>query len=294
MPFDGDKNINSYASTMNKPPTEQGFIFSGASIRPPVINAFSVVGCKSAMLHSVLMHVETALFFETAEQIYARIFRQTKPRTPLPEIQVQFRKYANADSRIALIDGILRVKISDLLQGAPAPVQEALAKILLRKLYRKQPDRHALAIYRRYLNRADVRRTLHLVKQERGRKQSRGPEGEVYNLHTIFDELNVEFFGGMMAEPQLGWSLRASRTTLGHYDPSHNAIILSSLLDTREAPALAVQYVMYHEMLHLRHPTIHKAARRCVHTPEFKADEQRFPRFHEAKALLKRFVESNR
>jgi hypothetical protein len=240
------------------------------------------------------MQVETALFFETAGQIYARIFRQLKPRTPLPEIQVQFKKYANADSRIALANGVLQVQISDMLEGAPAPVQEALARILIGKLYRRQPDPHALAVYRRYLNRSDVRRTLHLVKQERGRKLFRGPKGAVYDLHAIFDELNLAFFGGFMAEPQLGWSLRPSRSTLGHYDPSHHAIILSSLLDSHDAPELAVRYVMYHEMLHLRHPTVHKASRRCVHTPEFKAEERLFPRYAEAKALLKTFVESKR
>jgi hypothetical protein len=233
------------------------------------------------------MQVETALFFETAEQIYARVFRQLKPRTPLPDIRVQFKKYANAD-------GILRVQISDMLEGAPAPVQEALARILLGKLYRRDHDPHALAVYRRYLNRADMRRTLHLVKQERGRKLFRDPQGAVYDLHAIFDDLNVTFFGGMMAEPQLGWSLRRSWTTLGHYDPSHHAIILSSLLDCDDAPELAVRYVMYHEMLHLRHPTMHKAGRRCVHTPEFKAEEKMFPQYTAAKLLLKAFVNSKR
>jgi hypothetical protein len=240
------------------------------------------------------MQVETALFFETAEEIYARIFRQFKPRTPLPAIQVLFKKYANADSRIALSNGVLRVQISDMLQGAPAPVQEALARILIGKLYRKGPDRNALAVYRRYLNRADVRRTLHLVKQQRGRKQFRDPAGSFYDLRKMFDELNFAFFQGLMAEPQLGWSLRPSCTTLGHYDPSHNAIILSCLLDDAEAPELAVKYVVYHEMLHLRHPTVHKKARRCVHTAEFKAEEKRFPEYSEAKMLLRKFVELKR
>ena len=116
------------------------------------------------------MQVEAALFFETPEQLYARVFRRLKPRTPLPEIRIQFKRYANADSRVALMNGVLQVQISDMLEGAPAPVQEALAVILLGKLYRKPPDQKALAVYRRYLNRADVRRTLHLVKKERGRK----------------------------------------------------------------------------------------------------------------------------
>src|SRR5690348_10753200 len=158
------------------------------------------------------MQVEAALFFETPEELYARVFRRLKPRTPLPEIRIQFKRYANADSRVALMNGVLQVQISDMLEGAPAPVQEALALILLGKLYRKQPDAKALAVYRRYLNRADVRRTLHLVKQERGRKLFRNPRGAAYDLHAIFDDLNLQFFGGLMAEPQLGWSMRPSRT----------------------------------------------------------------------------------
>jgi hypothetical protein len=240
------------------------------------------------------MRVESALFFETAEQIYARVFRQLKPRTPVPLIRVKFKRYANANSRIMLSGDSLQVEISDMLEGAPAPVQEALANILIGKLYRKAPDARALAVYRHYLNRADVRRTLHLVKQQRGRKQFRDPAGAHYDLGAIFDDLNVQFFGGMMMRPQLGWSLKPSRTTLGHYDPPHHAIVLSSLLDLADAPELAVRYVMYHEMLHLRHPALHKAARRCVHTPEFKAEERKFPEYHRAKQLLKAFVESKR
>jgi hypothetical protein len=240
------------------------------------------------------MQVEAALFFETTEELYARVFRHLKPRTPLPEIRIQFKRYANADSRVALMDGVLRVQISDMLEGAPAPVREALAIILLGKLYRKQPDSKALAVYRRYLNRADVRRTLHLVKQERGRKVFRDSHGSTYDLGGIFDDLNVQFFGGLMATPQLGWSIRPSRTTLGHYDPSHHAIVLSSLLDSAEAPEIAVRYVMYHEMLHLRHPTVHRVDRRCVHTAEFKAEEKLFPDFAGAKAALKAFIESAR
>src|SRR6185437_2009934 len=127
------------------------------------------------MLQLVKMQVETALFFETVEQIYQRVFRTLKPRTPLPEITVRFRKYANANSRIRLEDGQLMVDISDLLEGAPAPIQEALALILISKLFRRSLDGNVVARYRRYLNRADVRRTLHLVKQERGRKSFLNP-----------------------------------------------------------------------------------------------------------------------
>ncbi len=237
------------------------------------------------------MQVETALFFETVEQIYARIFVLLKPRTPLPAITVRFRKYANANSRIKLAEGQLTVDISDLLENAPAPVQEALAYILIGKLYRKPLDPGILARYRRYLNRSDILRTLQNVKQARGRKSIRAPKGRCYDLAELFDEINFEYFDGLMARPPLGWSVRPSRSTLGHYDPSHHVIVLSSILDSPEAPLQAVKFVMFHEMLHLKYPTEHRGARRCVHTKEFKAAERVFQNYEGAKKELKEFME---
>jgi predicted metal-dependent hydrolase len=242
------------------------------------------------MVQSEKMQVETALFFETVEQIYERVFRALKPRTALPRISIRFRKYANATSRIRLEEGELRVSISDLLESAPAPIQEALAYILISKLYRKAPPASVIARYRRYLNRADVRRVLQLVQKERGRKAYRDPCGRVYDLRAIFEELNFEYFYGLMARPELGWSLRPSRTTLGHYDPSHHVIVVTNLFDSEKVPELLLKYVMFHEMLHLRYPTEHRGARRWVHTKEFKQAEKAFRGYKIALAEMRRFV----
>lgn len=242
------------------------------------------------MVQSEKMQVETALFFETVEQIYERVFGALKPRTAVPRISIQFRKYASATSRIRLEDGELCVSISDLLESAPAPIQEALAYILISKLYRKVPPASLVARYRRYLNRADVRRTLHLVQKERGRKAYSHPRGRVYDLRAIFEELNLEYFYGLMAQPEIGWSLRPSRTTLGHYDPSHHVIVLTNLFDSEKVPELLLKYVMFHEMLHLRYPTEHRGARRCVHTKEFKQAEKAFRGYQIALAEMRRFV----
>jgi hypothetical protein len=233
------------------------------------------------------MAVDSTLLFETPEQMYARVYRQLRPRSPLPEIVVEFRRFAGANSFIRLQDGLLRVQITDLLHGAPAPIQEALAWILLSKLYRKPLDKRWTDRYRRWLSRPEMRRSIHLLRQIRGRKFVSGPKGQHYDLEELFAELNSRFFHGLMAMPQLGWSRRPSRTLLGHYDPSHNAIILSRILDSPEAPRLALEYVMFHEMLHLRFPVEHRNGRRCVHTAEFRKAENEFPQLKEAKKLLK-------
>jgi hypothetical protein len=91
-----------------------------------------------------------------------------------------------------------------------------------------------------------------------------------------------------MSRPLLGWSPNASRTLLGHYDAAHNTIVLSRSLDRNVVPRLAVEYVLFHEMLHVRHPVEHTGSRRCVHTRAFKDAERQFDHFREAKALLRK------
>ncbi len=76
--------------------------------------------------------------------------------------------------------------------------------------------------------------------------------------------------------PKMGWSLRRSRSTLGHYDPAHDAVVISNLLDSAESSYLIVSYVLFHELLHTVFPAESRTARRCVHTAEFKAAEKSF------------------
>ena len=231
---------------------------------------------------------QSAILFETPEEIFARVFAELKPRTARPAIRVRFRKFANANSFVRWDDAGLDIRITDVLEGAPAHLLESLAYILLSKLVRRPVPRLHAERYRRYLNRKEVRRSLQLVKQARGRKFVSGPKGSHYDLEQIFEDLNARYFHGLMARPLLGWSRNASRVMLGHYDPSHNAIILTRLLDSPAIPSLAVEYVLFHEMLHLRYPVEHRGIRRCVHTPEFKNAEKEFLHLKQAKDLLKR------
>jgi hypothetical protein len=231
---------------------------------------------------------QSSLFFETPAEIYARVFVDLKPRTEPPAIQVEFRRYANANSSIRLQDGRLTVRIADILEGAPAPIVEALAYILLGKLYRRPVPRIYEHRYRLYLNRREIRQKLQLMRQIRGRKFVSGPEGSSHNLEEVFERLNRQYFDGLLGRPLLGWSRQLSRSLLGHFDPSHNAIIISRIFDRPAVPPLALEYVMFHEMLHLRYPVDHHGVRRRVHTREFRQAERAFPRLAEAKELLKK------
>jgi len=221
-------------------------------------------------------------------QLFEETYRELRPQCDVPELRVEFFGFANINNTIRLREGRLLVRVSDLLEGAPDYVLKAIAHILLAKMYRRPVDRQLAARYRRYVSAQHMSRKAHLVRQMRGRKRIHPARGDAYDLDAIFEELNAKFFGGLLARPLMTWSSEHARNRLGHYDPAHNAIVVSRVFDQARVPRMVVEYIVYHEMLHLKHPVRMKGSRRCVHSAEFQAEEQLFPRLDEAKSFLRR------
>jgi predicted metal-dependent hydrolase len=221
-------------------------------------------------------------------EIFQGIYKELRPETAIPELKIEFFAFANVNNTIRLRSGRLLVRLSDLLEGAPEAVLRAIAHILLAKMYRQPIDRGQAARYRKYVASHDIVRKTHLVRQMRGRKRLRPARGHFYDLDTTFEKLNAAFFHGLLARPRMSWSQTKTRRILGHYDPAHNAIIISRIFDHPAVPAYVLEYIVYHEMLHLKHPVRLRGSRRCVHSAEFQAEEKLFPRVAEANAFLKR------
>ena len=219
--------------------------------------------------------------------IFQETYRELRPRDPVPELKVDFFAFTSIKNTIRMREGRLLVRLSDLLEGAPASVLQAIAHILLAKMYRKPIEREAATRYRRYISSHDITRKAHLVRQMRGRKHLHSAQGRTYDLEAVFEDLNSRFFHGLLARPQLTWSRNHSRNSLGHYDPAHNAIVVSRIFDHPRVPQYAVDYIVYHEMLHLKHPVRLRGSRRCVHSAEFQAEEKLFPQLEEVKRFLK-------
>jgi predicted metal-dependent hydrolase len=200
---------------------------------------------------------------------------------------VEFYAFANVNSTIRLRQDVIHVRISDLLEGSPDTVLEAIAHILLAKIYRKPIQPSHSTRYRRYVSSHDMASKAHLLRQVRGRKQIASARGQVYDLDQVFEELNQQFFYGLLARPRMTWSRAHARKSLAHYDPAHNAIVVSRVFDHARVPRYTLEYIVYHEMLHLKHPVKLRGSRRCVHGPEFQAEEKLFPHLEQAKLFLK-------
>jgi len=227
-----------------------------------------------AILHSVSPDVVP---------IFQHEYRALRPRAPMPPIHVRFRRFTSLNTTIRLRKGEIFVNLSDLLEGAPENVIYAIAHILLAKLNAAHNLR-----YKRFAASSAVTRQTELIRRARGSKRYFGPEGRYFHLEEVFEKLNTRFFGGLLGRPDLTWSEHHAKRSLGHYDAAHNTIVVSRVFDGPSSPSYALEYLLYHEMLHLKHPVKTRGLRRCVHSAEFKAEEARFPQLAEALAFIKR------
>ncbi len=218
---------------------------------------------------------------------FVRVFRRLGLRRPVPDFRVEYRPYTSLRSSVHLRDDRVRVRISDLLAPAPPIVLEALAEILLAKLFRRRASREARECYLAYVFKESTRSRIEETRRRRGHKKQRPARGRCYDLEQIFADLNRRYFSDGLPAVRLGWSPKRARTILGHYDSAHASITVSRLLDSPRIPRYLVEYLMFHEMLHLRHPVTRRGDRRIVHSREFREAERKFPGYEQARRRLK-------
>jgi hypothetical protein len=224
------------------------------------------------------------------ESIFSAALGAANKKTPAPEVHARFYPYAGLSSTIRLREGCVFVRVSDILEGSPPEVLYALACILICKLYRRKTPQEQARVYREYTQRPSVIDSSDAARRMRGFKVFTSPVGKVYDLSELFDELNERYFAQALERPTLSWSQGLTRRVLGHHDHVHGAIVVSRTLDSPKVPRFVVEYVMYHEMLHIKHPPKLVGNRTIYHGREFRSDELAFDRYEEASQWLTRLA----
>lgn len=216
----------------------------------------------------------------------AEAFDRYSRRKRLPEIEVSFYAFTQLRNTIWLRGSTARVRISDILVEAPPGVHRSLAFILVADLYRRRAAAGMVRVFDEYVERDEIQKQIARIRRERERITARSHQGDVYNLMEIFADLNHRYFGNQLKRIPLTWSRRQRRDLLGWYDDLLKEIVISRCLDSTRVPQFAVEYVLYHEMLHVRHPMRLVNGRCQAHSPAFRCDERQFDRYEEALQVL--------
>jgi Protein of unknown function DUF45 len=224
------------------------------------------------------------------EAILRRMFTRIGCEGRPPHFHVEFYSYSGLTLTIRRREDAVYVRLSDLLQRAPMDVLEGAAALLLSRVYRRRAPRTLVQPYLHYARSHRTRGRIARMRSHRVRLVSMLPQGRHFDLQALFDRLNQEYFAGELARPHIGWSKRSWRRQFGCYDPGPNQIVLNRRMDRPAIPQIVVEYVLFHEMLHIKHPTRRSGCTLVSHSREFRKEEQRFAEFATARKYLDRLA----
>jgi len=228
------------------------------------------------------------------KKLFIDAFHHLGGNRPLPTVDVRFYPYAGLRHTIRLRSGQVYVRLSDICKDSPPEVLRSLAFVLVARLLGKKiPAVHDRA-YREYSLTPELMRSSDIARRNRGRKMVSTSRGNVYDLDKIFNKLNRKYFDSSLEKPTLTWSQRKTRSILGHHDRVYETITISKSLDSKQVPDWFVEFIVYHEMLHIKHVARMINGRRYYHTAAFRLDERRFARYDDAQRWLEQVARQRR
>jgi hypothetical protein len=222
--------------------------------------------------------------------VFQRMFTRLGCDGRPPRFRVEFYGYSSLVLTIRRREDVVYVRFSDLLKRASLAVLEGAAALLLARVYRRKAPRALVEPYLEYARSDRTRTRMNRMRRGRVRLAATNPRGQQFDLERLFDELNKNYFAGGLQRPHIGWSTRNWRRQFGCYDPGPNQILLNRRMDRAGVPQFAVEYVLFHEMLHVKHPTRRSGCSLVSHSKEFREEEKRFAEFERARRVLDRLA----
>jgi len=233
---------------------------------------------------------KTDRLFPGGAALFQRVFTRLGCEGRPPRFHVEFYPYTNLVLTIRRREEAVYVRFSDLMRQCSLPVLEGAAALLLSRIYRRRAPNSLTQPYLDYTRSQRTRQRIQRMRRSRVRPAATNPRGRFFDLVQIFDLLNRKFFNGDLSRPHIGWSTRSWRRQFGCYDPGPNQILLNRRMDHPAVPQFVVEYVLYHEMLHVKHPTRRSGCSLVSHSHEFRTEEKLFPEFARARRFLDRLA----
>lgn len=134
----------------------------------------------------------------------------------------------------------------------------------------------------------DYLRILRLLDEVSEGKRSAA--GAYHNLEESFVRINTRYFENRIQRPTLSWSERITKRQFGYYNFARDEIVISASMDSPAVSTRAVDFVVYHELLHKKHGVEWRKGRQCSHTRAFRREERLFDGFELAHAEMDRLA----
>jgi hypothetical protein len=205
-------------------------------------------------------------------------------------IDAKYRKYASLKAVMERSGNRLFLRVSPGFSAGGRDVLVGLVLDLTRRIFKMNAlDNAYVRAYHAFRNGPASNELNKSLKHLHGRKRKLNPLGKWHDLNDVVLRLVREYpLLSELAVPKIGWNEKGGGRVLGFYDEAEREVLISKQLDQKRVPFFVLEYVVFHELLHAKHPSKHGRQRRTVHTSVFKADEKKYPFYKEAMAWLKK------
>ena len=226
-----------------------------------------------------------SLHIETLKQLHkAAIQEYRQPLFPNPVINIQLA-YNSSLFRCQRKGKQIFIKAHEGFINAPDEIKHAL---IMATISRSAQYRQKLLTFHR-----SKEFQLVVFSLEQYKSISRiASHGHAIDLLPVFEKINRQFFKNQISPTHLLWSRGKSIRRLGTFQLETNTITISRIFDDPKAPILALEYVLYHEMLHKFLGLKESNGKRYAHTSEFKKAEANFPNAKQAEQAVQMLVRS--
>lgn len=176
-------------------------------------------------------------------------------------------------------------KVTDYLECADGQIIDEFAENLFKRLRSKSKVELYNERMKEWFQSNEFLDTNRPVYLRRSRNLAYRSEGRHYELQDSFERLQDQGLVPDLPNTYLTWTRNPNKARLGYCSILMRVIAISSALDTDRVPEYVTEYVLYHELLHLRGGL--KSLGR-YHDKAFKDMEKIHPRHREAEDWLKR------
>ncbi len=202
------------------------------------------------------------------------------PAGPDVDVIIQFRPM-HGMYRVRGYQDAIVVHLPTPMIGFDKALFQSLAQLAFRHSHDKRPVNEAIAGESCQQIAATLELLGGIVERTRGLH---------HDLAESFNRVNAAYFNGKMSRPHLVWSRTFATRKLGHYERATDTVMLNIVLDKKTVPACAIDFIIYHELLHKHLGVKWKKSRMAAHTREFAAWERQFRQYDEARTALRKLA----
>ncbi len=220
---------------------------------------------------------------ENLEEYFSAYWKRLTTARNGKVVRVEFYKYRSTYVKVFRKEYGALLRYNSRLEAAPEEVLKAGGREMLHRILRKRPLATDKVIFKQFLS--ELPPDDEIIKNARPLLP---PEGKHVNLRPVYERVVKEYFNSEVEVTDIGWSRKPVKSYLAHYRKDLDRITFNKALDSQKVPGFLLEYLMYHELLHVVFPARFVAGRWRKHSSDFKAREREFPEYSRARAWIKK------